>query len=418
MPTPEEIQAEMDRFPGITPEAAEGNLAMRDQPPPEVESSGITTSIPATSELDELGQMQDDLGLELAEQDTAAFDAKKDLLAQQLETNTANIEQQRKERLQSQEQAGKAILGESRAALAALGILSTEPGQVSATGAQQYLDDVKMGNQREIDNINAEMDLLLRAAKDSKDSGDLKNAQAQIDDANELRKERNNLRLNVAQEARLIRQNERIMDAQEFSQWLSKQQEKRAGENFDISKAQDALAILEKTGFEDFASYSPSEITQLEQSIGLPNGTLANYAANAAKLETLEGWSSTIQTNKNTGEVVAVYYRINPETKKIEIMEQSLGNIGDRFKADPAPGPVIDNTEGIDWTKPKEVSQAVSDMNSQLSVVVGDDGFVSPDNYSVARNAWIAANGSPTTFDTKFKGFRNPNNPNYVTTKQ
>ena len=48
---------------------------------------------------------------------------------------------------------------------------------------------------------------------------------------------------------------------------------------------------------------------------------------------------------------------------------------------------------------------------------MGADGFVSPDNYTKARNAWIAQGLSPTTFDTKFKGFRNPNNPYYITNK-
>lgn len=61
--------------------------------------------------------------------------------------------------------------------------------------------------------------------------------------------------------------------------------------------------------------------------------------------------------------------------------------------------------------------QAVTDMTNQLKTVVGPDGFISPDDYTKARNAWIEQGLSPTTFDTKFKGFRNPNNPNYVTNK-
>ena len=128
-------------------------------------------------------------------------------------------------------------------------------------------------------------------------------------------------------------------------------------------------------------------------------------------------------------------------------MEESLGFIGERFKPTSAPKlktitlaeaiklgdpslagktydvlegitSPIDNIEGIDWTKPKEVKKAVIDMNSQLKTIICDDGFVSPDDYTIARNAWIQANGSPTVFDTKFKGFRNPNNPNYITVKE
>ena len=56
-------------------------------------------------------------------------------------------------------------------------------------------------------------------------------------------------------------------------------------------------------------------------------------------------------------------------------------------------------------------------MLEQLSTVVGEDGYISPDDYLTARNAWIAEGLSPTTFDTKFRGFRNPNNPYYITEK-
>jgi len=61
--------------------------------------------------------------------------------------------------------------------------------------------------------------------------------------------------------------------------------------------------------------------------------------------------------------------------------------------------------------------QAIIDMRNQLSTVVGADGFVSPQSYTTARNAWIEKGGNPTTFDTKFKGFRNPNNSNYNVVK-
>lgn len=62
--------------------------------------------------------------------------------------------------------------------------------------------------------------------------------------------------------------------------------------------------------------------------------------------------------------------------------------------------------------------QATTDMTSQLSGVTGGDGFVSPDDWLTARNAWIDAGLNPTTFDTKFKGFKNPNNKNYSTDKK
>lgn len=61
------------------------------------------------------------------------------------------------------------------------------------------------------------------------------------------------------------------------------------------------------------------------------------------------------------------------------------------------------------------LDNAVKDMRGQISQVVGEDGFISPDDYKTARRAWIGKGLDPTEFDTKFKGYRNPNNPYYVT---
>lgn len=61
---------------------------------------------------------------------------------------------------------------------------------------------------------------------------------------------------------------------------------------------------------------------------------------------------------------------------------------------------------------------AKTSMESQLKTVVGGDGYISPENYTIARNAWIQNGGNATRFDTLFKGYRNPNNPYYITNKQ
>ena len=66
----------------------------------------------------------------------------------------------------------------------------------------------------------------------------------------------------------------------------------------------------------------------------------------------------------------------------------------------------------------KNETQAIKDMTAQLSTVTGDAGYVSPDDYLKARKAWIDNGYNPTTFDTKMAGFRNPNNPDYITVKQ
>lgn len=73
--------------------------------------------------------------------------------------------------------------------------------------------------------------------------------------------------------------------------------------------------------------------------------------------------------------------------------------------------------ETVKTPQPKTVKPE-DEMAAQLASVTGPDGFISPDDYTVARKAWVDAGLSPTTFDTKFKGYRNPDNPYYVTNKQ
>jgi hypothetical protein len=64
------------------------------------------------------------------------------------------------------------------------------------------------------------------------------------------------------------------------------------------------------------------------------------------------------------------------------------------------------------------LSQATTEMTTAISQNVGSDGFLSPQDHQELRNQWIQAGLSATSFDTKFKGYLNPNNPNYITKKQ
>jgi len=61
---------------------------------------------------------------------------------------------------------------------------------------------------------------------------------------------------------------------------------------------------------------------------------------------------------------------------------------------------------------------AVKNMTKQLAQLTGSDGFISPDSYTAARNAWTQEGLNPTDFDSSFKGFVNPNNPDYSIVKQ
>jgi len=72
---------------------------------------------------------------------------------------------------------------------------------------------------------------------------------------------------------------------------------------------------------------------------------------------------------------------------------------------------------GVPSSNPSEKT-AITEMTGAMSQVVGADGYISPQDYTELRKQWADAGMNTTTFDTKFKGYRNPNNPNYVTVKQ
>jgi hypothetical protein len=58
-------------------------------------------------------------------------------------------------------------------------------------------------------------------------------------------------------------------------------------------------------------------------------------------------------------------------------------------------------------------SSIESKVQSYFSGVIGGDGYVSPSDWQAARAAYVKDGGNATTFDTKFKGYKNPNNQYY-----
>lgn len=87
-------------------------------------------------------------------------------------------------------------------------------------------------------------------------------------------------------------------------------------------------------------------------------------------------------------------------------------------KGGAAAAPAKGRSSGVSTARSVNSTQASKDMTKQLSTLTGADGFVSPDTYLVARNEWIGAGLNPTEFDTKMKGFVNPNNTDYNIVKQ
>lgn len=79
--------------------------------------------------------------------------------------------------------------------------------------------------------------------------------------------------------------------------------------------------------------------------------------------------------------------------------------------------PVSSGGGGGTTTTTVNLKNAKAAMTAELSQLVGDDGYISPDAYKAARKMWADQKLNPTDFDTAFKGYRNPNNPYYVTDK-
>lgn len=287
-------------------------------------SSPITTSEPSTGPIsgveDDIAKTEEEMTA--SEERYANEQTRRDEAYTREQDRIKRVSEQRQRR---QEQAGKAIIGESRAALAELGILSTEPGLVSATSAQQYLDDVKVENQKEMDRIMAEEVEALQAARDAKESGDFTLANQQFCQAQSLRGERNKIRMDAMAEARAIRADERAGDTAK----IQAAQEARAAKKFDQETAENVVKYMD---WNNMDQYNPQEIDKLEKAMGLPKGTLEQYAEVALRAEAMEGWTNKVYTDKSTGKVTSIYSRLNPETGKPQYMEQDLGFVGERYK--------------------------------------------------------------------------------------
>lgn len=61
---------------------------------------------------------------------------------------------------------------------------------------------------------------------------------------------------------------------------------------------------------------------------------------------------------------------------------------------------------------------AIAEMTTAINSVTGSDGFISPTDHATLRKQWIDSGLNVATFDSKFKGYLNPNNPDYITKKQ
>lgn len=311
---------------------ATGNSAVPEQswyspPPPD---SPVTTGEEAEGEEIDLDQQIEDLGLDFPDdegEESAMFGRERERLEEEYQRRQDEIRAGSQKRYDEQKVRNRLILGESRVALAELGLLSTEPEMKSGTSAVQYIRDVNVENEKDLQAIRAEEQRLLASAKSARDAGDLDIAKREMYSAQERRAERNALRLQAMQEIRAMREAERAGDRMA----IEKLQEDRAAKRFKMENAQNALSALIDVNFEGFDKITDVEKDKLEREMGFMPGTLDGYYSQSQKMKALEGWNSNLQTNKNTGEVTALYYRMNPDTGEVEYNTTSLGTFGDRY---------------------------------------------------------------------------------------
>lgn len=161
---------------------------------------------------------------------------------------------------------------------------------------------------------------------------------------------------------------------------------------------------------------SPIEAMQIAG--GLATGTGYQYVATPAERDNYiaQGYE-LIQSGGRTYAKLGgggSSQEVNAYVQQIQAGKLKLTNVPAELRGEVAVA-LGGATPGPSPSKPLKPEE---EMNAELSKVVGSDGFISPDDYLKARNAWIAQELSPTVFDTKFRGFRDPNNPYYITKKQ
>jgi len=342
-------------------------------------TSPVTTSAQANAGLDTIDDRIS--GLPELEQPTGTGEAgrviteERERLAERLKAKEESIRAGFVERRAGQEQFARGLVSEARAGLAALGILGETPETPGATQTIQFLTDLKRENQRDLDRVNAEESEALRLARNAKDNKDFALAQQFIAQADLARQERNAIKQQEFLNANEARRIEKEEGRDALEQFIKGKQEERAEKQFNINRATDAFNVLINSDFQGLDELSSSEITKLEQTLGLVSGTIQTYAKNRAILREIEGWQFSEFVNRETGEVTITMFRPDVNNPgQIESRVTSLGNFGERFKKT---GDKLSKTFKFDSdTKTALINTGVPESEiTQLQKLIAENGF-------------------------------------------
>lgn len=309
------------------------------------------------------------------------------------------------------------------------------------SGRQRYASEIQTGilsaeeaaGIQRLNEIDAQERMLIAEAKMAATEKQFELLDKKYAAIKERQREKENMLLQLRQIA--IQEEQRAMDKMRFE---------REKQSWAREDAGTRLESLISGGF-DIDVLSDEEKSTLETDLGLLSGTLEGFYTGLKDAQAAEAMGDEIKLQqsiisllnstpegmevqigdktytglKDTTERMSYTYTDGATNRKYEVViDKKTGeelyrkDMGQAYKYTSSSSTTDDEDDDV------TESEAVSMMNEQIKEVVGSDGFVSPDDYTAARNAWIAQGFSPTVFDTKFKGFRNPNNPNYIINKQ
>ncbi len=158
---------------------------------------------------------------------------------------------------------------------------------------------------------------------------------------------------------------------------------------------------------------------KMTQATNIYNSSLA-AAESAIKRQT----AITKEAYQNVSDMLEeLYENVDNRTKisqdqtkyQLDILNSALLGIGRIVDVEKK----IDDIINADDKKKMTRAEKEAEMNKSLAAVRGVDTFVSPDDWAKFRSEWVTLyNESPNDFDTTFAGYRNPNNPYYITVKE
>ena len=282
---------------------------------------------------------------------------------------------------------GKGRIGQTRAIAARSGTLGSDFGE-------QALGETAKKNKEIIESIQAERGLKMQGLFQEIDASAEKEIKARQEEAQGNAKAYINFLSGVRDEQRT-----RIKDLAQAGML-----------SLDELSEEQYQSLLTQTG------YTPLELESVFES-NKPKATKIDFS----EPKVFEG---------PDGDAFLMRYGIDPATGEVKTQQGSLGIPYSQYQG--AGKPEIRESKGEfymfdsktntmqkiggertpEQPTEKEKSQtAVKSMASQLNTVTGQDGFISPDDYKKAKQAWVGEGFSAKDFDDNFNSYRNPFRP-------